>query len=145
VASYTDPKANPLDYRPWYVRRGSRWERAEVVSVRPHGDGFVAELAGVADRDAALGYRGADIAVESDVLPPADENEFYWKDLIGLSVQDAEGNPLGVVVRLLETGRHDVLVVENEAGEMLIPFVDRYVIDVELDKGFLTADWQEDY
>ena len=145
VVSYTEPSANLLDYRPWYVRRGQRWELADVVAARAHGDGFVAALAGVSNRDEAADYRGAEIAIDDHVLPAPDENEFYWKDLVGLPVKNTQGKPLGVVVRLFETGRHEVLVVEGGAGEMLIPFVAKYVIDVDLGGGGITADWQEDY
>jgi len=145
VVSYTDPASNLLEYRPWHIRRRGRWESTELVAVKAHGDAFVAALAGIRDRDEAADYRGAEIGVDETTLPAPQENEFYWKDLIGLCVQDTEGRDLGVVVRLLETGRHDVLVVKGETGEMLIPFVDRYVVAVDVAGGGLTADWRSDY
>jgi 16S rRNA processing protein RimM len=48
-------------------------------------------------------------------------------------------------VRLIETGAHDVLVIEGEAGQILVPFVRQIVTSVDLNAGRLIAEWQLDY
>ena len=50
------------------------------------------------------------------------ENEFYWKDLIGKEVELENGTFVGVVTEIIETGSDDVLVVEKENQKELIPF-----------------------
>jgi 16S rRNA processing protein RimM len=60
-------------------------------------------------------------------------------------VQSGDGATLGQVVRLIETGAHDVLVIEGEAGQVLVPFVRQIVTSVDLSAGRMIAQWQADY
>ena len=87
---------------------------------------------------------GMDIAVLRGEMPEAEEGEYYWDDLIGLEVVNGEGAALGKVTGLLETGAHDVLQVTGER-ERLIPFVDAYVREVDLEAGRIVVDWGLDY
>jgi len=77
-------------------------------------------------------------------LPPPQENEFYWSDLIGLKAVNREGVELGQVDSLLETGAHDVLVIKGKR-EYLIPFVATFVGKVDVAGGVIEVDWGEDY
>jgi 16S rRNA processing protein RimM len=77
-------------------------------------------------------------------LPPPEENEFYWSDLIGLKVVNREGVELGNVDSLMESGANDLLVVKG-ACEHLIPFVAAFVGKVDLAAGTIEVDWGEDY
>lgn len=141
VISYTDPSSNLVAYRPWFVERSGAWQELTVDAIKPHRNGFVAQLAGVADRSRALDYAGRPIAIEDATLPATADGEFYWKDLIGLTVHDERGAALGVVTGLIETGANDVLVVRSEGGEELIPFVDAYVKEVDLVNRRIVVDW----
>jgi len=98
-------------------------------------------------------------------FPAATEGEYYWVDLIGLSVVNREGVVLGEVVGLMETGAHDVLRIRPPAltpegaavapakgarknadpGELLIPFVAAYVDGVDMAARRITVDWGLDY
>ena len=113
-----------------------------MVEARARGDGFVAAFSGIGDRDAALAIRGCRIGVPAGCFPPAEPGEFYWRDLIGLKVANADGAVLGIVERLIETGAHDVLVVRGER-ERLIPFVKRFVTGVVPEDGLLRVDWTD--
>ncbi len=145
VYSYTQPRDNILRYTPWSVRRPQGWCSMALDEGCRHGKGVIARLEGVADREAAAALLGAEVAVSRDQLPPLEQGEYYWSDLIGLKVQNLRGEDLGVVVDLLETGAHDVLVVRGER-ERLIPFVPgRVVTAVEPEAGTLRVDWEPDY
>ena len=77
-------------------------------------------------------------------LPTPAENEYFWADLIGLEVVNQHGVVLGRVDSLMETGAHDVLVVEG-SKEYLIPFIDAFVGKVDVEAGRIEVDWGEDY
>ncbi|MEZ5558331.1 MAG: ribosome maturation factor RimM [Pseudomonadales bacterium] len=151
VTSFTEPAGNLLDYRPWRAQQRDRWSDVEVLDVRTHGSGLVARLGGVTDRDAAQRLAGCLIAVPRAALPATEADEYYWRDLIGLEVRDRDGALLGYVDHLLETGAHDVLVVQNRAesdtrppsSPRLIPFVAQFVVRVDLAAGELIVDWQD--
>lgn len=141
VFSYTEPRENILQYRPWHLQRAGGLQMIDVVAGRRHGKGVIAKLADCDDRDCAVTMVGLDIAVYRDQLPPVEAGEFYWADLIGLSVRTTEGIELGTVDHLIETGANDVLVVKGER-ERMIPFVKGSVIrDVDLDRGSIEVDW----
>jgi len=144
VISYTDPPTNLVDYLPWYVERDGTWSRVDVDAVRPHRNGFIAQIGGIDDRDLALAYAGRPIGIQDSALPEIEEGEFYWKDLIGLSVEDRDGIVLGEVAGFIETGANDVLVVRSSERETLIPFVDQYVTDVDVGARRIVVDWIAD-
>ena len=90
--------------------------------------------------------RGLTIAIERAELPPPEEGEYYWTDLIGLSVVNTQGETLGVVSELLATSAaNDVLVVRQDKTERLIPFVGAYVLEVDLPGKTIRVDWGLDY
>jgi 16S rRNA processing protein RimM len=125
-------------------------ELLRIVEAKEHGDGIVARAHDVDDRDAAEVLRGARIFVGRSSFPTAGEGEYYWVDLIGLEVVNREGQRLGTVVGLMDTGAHSVLRVlpdggKGEADERLIPFVAHYVDDVDLQARCIRVDWGLDY
>lgn len=127
----------------------------KVTQAKDHGDGVVAQVEGVQSRNEAEALRGARLFVARSSFPTAGEDEFYWVDLIGLTVVNRQGETLGTVVGLLDTGPHSVLrLAPSEVGmpvgapqteERLIPFVAAYVDDVSLARKRITVDWGLDY
>ncbi len=88
---------------------------------------------------------GAEIFVARAALPECAPDEYYWTDLEGLEVRTPTGERLGTVDHLLATGSNDVLVLAG-APQRLIPFVLGTVIrNVDLEGGFIVADWSPDY
>lgn len=144
VQTFTQHAGNLKDYPLWQLGSDSRWRSFRVESVRVQGDGLVAKLESVDDRDAAIALRNSQIAVPRDSFPPADAGTYYWADLLGLSVINAKGERLGAVSRLMETGANDVMVVEGER-ERLLPFVAGVVKEVDLAAGVIRVDWGLDY
>jgi 16S rRNA processing protein RimM len=125
-----------------------------VTAAKEHGDGVVAQAQEVPDRDAARALRGARVFVGRSSFPTPGPDEFYWVDLVGLRVVNRQGETLGTVAGLIDTGPHSVLRVApleapaGEAGlesERLIPFVAAYVDDVSLERRCITVDWGVDF
>lgn len=125
----------------------------KVIQAKEHGDGVVANVQDVEDRDAAEALRGVRIFVSRASFPTAADDEFYWVDLIGLDVFNVQGEALGVVEGLLDTGTHSVLRVKGPAPgvpsgamvERLIPFVGAYVGRVDLAQRRVEVDWGLDW
>lgn len=144
IISHTRPRENILDYGQWWLGQGDEWRLYELAGGRAQGKGLIAALTGVSDRDGARSLIGADIAVERSALPETAPGEYYWCDLVGLRVQSPAGEEIGRITGLQETGANDVLIVRSAAGhEQLIPYVPGYsVLNVDLDTGVMTVDWQ---
>lgn len=125
--------------------------RLEITQVKDHGEVVVAQAQEVPDRTAAEALRGARVFVPRSSFPTAGDDEFYWVDLIGLDVVNRDGEHLGKVVGLIDTGPHSVLRVQPEGAppgpetERLIPFVAAYVDTVSLADRRVTVDWGLDF
>lgn len=125
----------------------------KILSVRDHSDGIVAQAEGISDRNAAEALRGARLFVSRSIFPQPDPDEFYWVDLIGLTVVNREGQTLGVVLDLIDTGPHCVLRIVPPGlvapvkpdQEVLVPFVSAFVDTVDLQGRRITVDWGLDY
>jgi 16S rRNA processing protein RimM len=89
----------------------------KVIQAREHGEVVVATVQDLQGRDAAEALRGARVFVSRAGFPTAGEGEYYWVDLIGLTVVNREGVVLGEVAGLMETGAHDVLRVRPVAAQ----------------------------
>ena len=143
VHSYTDPREALIDYPGWRIEIDGRWEPAAVEEARPHGKTLIVKFDGVEDRDAAARYVEARIGVEREALPEPGDNEYYWTDLVGLTVERGDGSVLGTVDYLIETGANDVLVVRDGERETLVPFVVGEVVrNVDLRARVIRVDWE---
>ncbi len=145
VFSYTTPITNIFNYSPWQLYQQGQWQTVSVCEGKPHHKGIIVRLESIDDRNEAARLLGANIAVFRAQLPPTSKDEYYWADLIGLTVINREGITLGQVDYLLETGANDVLVLKGER-ERLIPFLrHRVVLDVDLVQRILQVDWDKDF
>ena len=154
VHSYTDPQENLFDYHPWFLKTAHGVKKIEIDEAKPHGDSFVAHIVGVDDRDLAMEFTAADIAIERDLLPELDAGEYYWSQLEGLAVFtqfSGARQRLGVVSKLFETGANDVLVVAADSEsiddkERLIPYVpEQFVISVDISAREMIVDWDPEF
>jgi 16S rRNA processing protein RimM len=144
LRTFTEHPDSLVDYERWLIAEGDGWRAMDVEETHLHSGQLVVKLAGVDDRDQALALRGREVAVPRADLPPAGEGEFYWADLIGLAVVNVQGEILGKVEDLLETGANDVLVVKGDT-QHLLPYVDAVVLDVDLEAGRIQVDWGLDF
>jgi 16S rRNA processing protein RimM len=144
VQTFTENLDNLLDYPVWRLGKAGKWQAFEVIEAKVHSQSLVVQLDGIDDRNAAEAVTGMDIAVARGELPPTEENEFYWDELVGLTVVNKSGETLGKVSGILETGAHDVLKVMGER-EHLIPFVEAIVGEVDRAAGKIVVDWGADW
>jgi 16S rRNA processing protein RimM len=78
-------------------------------------------------------------------MPPTEDGEYYWSDLEGLEAHTTDGEVLGRVDRMMETGANDVLVIRGDR-EHLVPFIQgQYVMRVDLEAGLIVVDWDPDF
>lgn len=144
IQPFTEEIDGLADFPRWWLGDGESWREIAVDACNAHGAVLAAKLEGCNDRDAAAALKGTQVAVPRDALPRTAKDEYYWSDLIGLAVVNLQGESLGKVSGLLETGAHDVLVVRN-GQERLIPFIAQYVIEADIAGGQVRVDWGLDY
>ncbi|SEQ75675.1 16S rRNA processing protein RimM [Rosenbergiella nectarea] len=148
VFSSTENAESIFDYQPWFIQHAGKWQLVELESWRHHNQDLIIKVKGIDDRDAAAQLTNAEISVNAADLPALDNDDYYWKDLMGCKVVNLQGYEMGKVIDLMETGSNDVLVVKANlkdafgAKERLIPFLDEQVIrKVDLDTSTIEVDW----
>ncbi len=144
------PGAAPADAAGKALPKLSEPRLLRVKNAKEQGDAVVATLEDCEDRNAAEALKGARIFVSRSAFPTPDDDEFYWIDLIGLNVVNREGQALGTVTDLLDTGPHCVLRCaftgeDGQPAERLIPFVGAYIDKVSLAERQILVDWGLDY
>lgn len=151
VFSHTDPMEQILTYSPWYLDKGRSRQEIKVAEGRRQGKGLIARLDNIANRNEAELLIGAEIRIEDTRLPELESGEYYWHQLEGLKVVNLDGQALGVIDHLMETGANDVMVVQPcedslDDRKRLIPWVDEDIVsNVDLATGVVMVNWAEDY
>lgn len=121
---------------------GAGGDRTVVVrSSRPHTGRLLVAFEGVPDRNAAEQLRGMLLTVPADSLPSiGDQDEFHDDQLEGLAAVGVDGARLGTVREVVHAPAHDLLVLDTEHGEGLVPFVRAIVVEVDLAAGRVVVD-----
>lgn len=100
----------------------------------------ILKFRGIDNIDDVQKYKGCDLMVSRENAEPLEENEYYIGDLIGMQVKSDEGELLGTLTDVLETGANDVYLVEREDhSDLLLPVIDECILDVDLENGVVTA------
>jgi 16S rRNA processing protein RimM len=100
----------------------------------------VLKLTEVSTRAQAEELRGVVISIPEAEAVPLDDGSYFWYQIVGLTVRSTEGESLGEVVDILQTGSNDVYIVRSESGELLIPAIQDVVRDVDLEHGVITVE-----
>lgn len=106
-----------------------------VKSIAAHSDKFLVALDKFDNIDQVLELVGSELCLLRSQLPEPEEDEYYWCDLIGLAVETSEGESLGKIAEIFETGSSDIYVVRGGKREYLIPAIGDVIKSVDLKGG----------
>ncbi len=123
-----------------FVRTRDGAERVLTLeSARSAAKDLLIAFEEIPDRPGAEGLVGATLFVFREDLEPPGEGEYFLGDLIGLEAFTEEGEPVGRVEEIQDLGEVPNLVIRKGAEELLLPFADRFVPEVDLARGRLTV------
>ena len=111
-----------------------------TVEVRPHQKAFLLLSREINTVEEAHNLIGSELCVPESRLPPTAPDEFYWYQLIGLEVVSTDGQKLGIIKEILETGSNDVYVVRQGNEEILVPAIEEVVREVDLQRRLMIVD-----
>ena len=101
---------------------------------RIHNDGILLAFDGYSTPEQVGRFRNQILYIVEEDAMELPEGEFYYHELLGLSVMDETGESLGKVTEIMQTGANDVYVVTNDAGqEILLPAIAEVILEVDLD------------
>lgn len=140
VKSYCADPADIARYTPLTTDRGHVFRVLVIKGDAPGA--LVARIEGIDTKEEADALRGVSLYADRKRLPRLPDDEFYHADLIGLSVVDTGGKPLGTVRAVLNHGAGDILEIQAQgaAESILLPFTLAAVPTVDLAAGRIVAD-----
>lgn len=100
--------------------------------IKPHKKGFIILFREACSFEDCQSLINAELLVERHRMPEPEEGDYYWVDLIGLSVFTMEGEFLGILEFIFPTGSNDVFVVKKGKTEKLIPALESVVKKIDL-------------
>lgn len=119
-------------YRPLTLHRIQRQHRCWILTFFE-----------ITDRNTAESLIGSELFVPESELPGTEEGEYYYYQLIGLEVISAQGDSLGTLTGIIETGANDVYVISRGDREILIPAIEEVVLEVDLSSGKMIVNLPE--
>jgi 16S rRNA processing protein RimM len=111
---------------------GEEHKPITLTGARPHAKGMLVKLKGVETPEDAVPLRNQWVYVKATDVPTLPEGKLYQHELFGFSVADENGNLLGELVEIIETGANDVYVVRNDSGkEILLPAIPSVILETD--------------
>lgn len=166
IKSFCEPAEGIFKYRPWSLSRpapnassstsvksagssANAPEGANLVGVplkiRGAGTSLAARFPEIEDRDQAALWLGALISVPQSSLPKLALGDYYWRDLVGLKVENLQGIALGVIDEMMATGSNDVMVLSGDRQRLLPYIPGQFVMNVDLAVGKMLVDWDPEF
>ncbi|UWQ98806.1 ribosome maturation factor RimM [Rhodobacteraceae bacterium S2214] len=140
LKSFCADPAAIADYTPLYAEDGRAF--TQVVLTGQLKNGFSAQVSGITTKEEADALRNTPLYAERDAMPPVDDDEYYYADLIGLTVVDTGGATLGKVKNVVDHGAGDLLEITppTTPETVFLPFTQAAVPTVDLKSGKIVAD-----
>lgn len=106
----------------------------EIVNIRPHRKRYLVAVEGIDDRNQADEYRDLEVKLSYEEGAPLDEHEYYYWQILGMTVDTEQGEQLGEVIDIIETGANDVYIIRSSSGDdLLIPAIEDVILKVDLE------------
>ena len=143
IQSFSSPPENILNYPSWIITNKGEEDFYSIEQGRKQNNKIVVKLENIDDRNTAESLINSKIQILRSDLPKLSNENYYWSDLVGLSVLNSEEKVIGKIESLIETGANDVMVIITLKDErILIPFVMHEIIkEVSVELNYIKIDW----
>jgi len=150
VFSYTSPINNLLGYSNIVVSNDATKIKAKIKSGYVLKNKLIVKLHDINNRTTAENIIQYKIYINLEQLPKLSDNEYYWRDLIGMKVVNTSNQVLGNIDNLMATGANDVIIVKPcvqsiDKRERLLPYTKNCVLDVDLTNKIVKVEWDADF
>ncbi len=121
IYSYSETEEKFSNYTHFFVLNNRNYDQLDIEDIKIDKS-IKIKFRSINSREDAERFIDKSLYIEADQLEKLNDNEYYWKDLIGLDVYIEEGEKIGVISDIIETGSNDVLVIQGEK-ELLVPYI----------------------
>jgi 16S rRNA processing protein RimM len=135
-----DAALPPEGHEVFFRRRDGSLAAHRPVRATRHKGHILLRLEGLEEIGAVQHLVGCEVLMRYADLEALPEEEFYWFELEGLTVVDRQRGELGILEEMVSTAAHDIYVVRGRFGEVLIPAVDEFVVEIDREGGRMLVD-----
>lgn len=140
VVPWTDYPEVFEDIEYVYIQRRGEYERLDVKGIKYQKGNIIVKFPQIKDINEAEKYKNQVLYAERGVLGELPEGVYYIADLIGLDVVKEDGETVGVIGDVLNTGSNDIYEVKREGQkDLLLPVIDDVVLNIDIDGGRVTV------
>ena len=144
VVPWTDYPEVFEDIEYVYVKRRNENERLNIKGIKYQKNNLIIKFEEIKDIDEAQKYKNQVIYAEREMLGELPEGVYYIADLIGLEVVTDEGETVGQIADVFNTGSNDIYDVKREGKKnLLLPVIDEVVLDIDVDSKKVTIHMME--
>ena len=120
-------------------------KKIRIESLRMHNRTPILRLEGVSDRNMAEALVGTEVYVDESEARPDEDDAFLASDLVGFEVYLKNNSEIGTIKSIISNPAHDILEIETNRGTLLLPFVDVFVIKVDIKSSKIFIDPPENW
>lgn len=144
VHSFSNPATSIFSHKIWHILTGNQWQAIKAHQIHKGHKHLIAKLDDIDDRDIAKAMTHAEIFVEKSQLPELPEGQYHWEELLGMEVMTVDGQILGTVTNVMNTGANDILEVSGERSHLL-PFIENTIVNVNKANNTIVVDWDPNF
>jgi len=146
IHSFTEPYDGLLQYKEYlYVHIRQQWHKIDIKQFDVRSKILVAQIVGYDTVEQVSVLTNAELAIPKDKLPMLPTGQYYWHDLVGMTVDNISGVELGCVTEMMSTGANDVLVVEGKKRHLVPYLLGEFVISINQQDRKIVVDWDPDF
>ncbi|MCD8181648.1 MAG: ribosome maturation factor RimM [Firmicutes bacterium] len=140
VVTWTDYPEDFEDIEYVYIKKKSDYERLDISNIKYQKGNLIVKFAQIKDINEAERYKNSVLYAERDMLGELPEGVHYIADLIGLDVVTEDGEKIGVIADVFNTGSSDIYDVKREGKKnMLLPVIDDVVLNIDIEAKKVTV------
>lgn len=144
VVPWTDYPEVFEDIEYVYVKRKGEYERLDVAGIKYQKGNIIVRFPQIKDINEAEKYKNQVLYAEREVLGELPEGVYYIADLIGLEVVKENGETVGIITDVLNTGSNDIYEVKRGGRKnLLIPVIDEVVLNIDMENKKVTVRMME--
>jgi 16S rRNA processing protein RimM len=120
------------------IENNNRFFNCTITGVKYFKNLVILQLKEVQNMNEALELKGGTLLIPMDEALPLSEDENYIFEMIGLLAKEEDGTELGRLKEVLETGTHDIYVIDDGSKHgLMIPAIKEFVTEVNVEEGYL--------
>ena len=146
IVSFTEPREDIINYANWhFFDNDNQWQAITSLKTEINNKFILAKIDGYDTREQVGCLTNRNIAINRAQLKKLAPNEYYWHQLIGMTVVNQADEPIGIVDDIMATGSNDVLIVTGKR-RVLIPFLlGDVILAVDDVRRIIMVEWDLDF